>query len=146
GRSGPHANITLIMTVDYAGVDAAANGLNLSTQISGSVVERPLSSGRTKVHVTLRTTNALAYVLDFTNFVFGNVLFGAPPSQVRAGANANLANSLLELVYITPRAPGGPVEDLVQVAFLPDPGQELVSASFFASSSGELRAAFGVPD
>jgi hypothetical protein len=122
GRTGPHDAITLLMVVDYAGLDAEA-------EISGRVIERPLSGGRTEVHVTLHTRNALTSVLNFTGSppVFGATLF------------EGLGDSLLEAVYVVPRAPGAPMEDLVQVVFTTPPDWSFVK--FFAMASGEFTAA-----
>jgi hypothetical protein len=119
GRTGPHDDVTLLMVVDYAGLDAEA-------EISGTVIERPLSGGRTEVHVTLHTRNALTSVLDFTGFVFGDTLF------------EDLGDSLLEAIYVVPRAPGGPMEDLVQVVFTT---VDWSFVKFFATASGEFTAA-----
>jgi hypothetical protein len=150
GRTGPHEDITLLMVVDYAGLDAGAvedesgGAVTIPTAFSGTVIERPLADGRTEVHVKLHTKNALAYVLDYTGLTFGDTLFGATPTEVAAGeADPSLGDSLLELVYIVPREPGEPMEDLVQVAFLPDEGQELLRVSFHASASGVFREASG---
>lgn len=148
GRTGPHEDPTLVMVVDYAGLDAPA-------EIRGTVIERPVSGG-TEVHVTLHTTDALAYVLDYTGLVFGDTLFGATPAEVAADVEPAFGDSVLELVYIVNRAPGEPMEDLVAVVFcgLLDPAvycpggevPELLFVSFHATASGELREAFGVPE
>ena len=150
GRTGPHEDVTLLMAMDYAGLDAEAvadesgGAVTIPTSFSGTVIERPLADGRTEVHVRLHTQNALAYVLDYTGQIFGATLFGATPSEVGAqAADPSLGDSRLDLVYIVPREPGGPMEDLVQVAFLPEEGQELVRVSFFASASGAFREASG---
>jgi len=151
GRTGPHEDVTLLMAVDYAGLDAEAvadesgGAVTIPTSFTGTVIERPLADGRTEVHVKLHTKNALAYVLDYTGQTFGATLFGATPSEVGAQeADPSLGDSLLELVYIVPREPGEPMEDLVQVAFLAEEGQELVRVSFFASASGAFREASGL--
>jgi hypothetical protein len=88
--------------------------------------------------VTLHTTNALTYVLDFTGFVFGETLFGATASEVAKGAQPSLGDSLLEVRYIVPRAPGEPMEDLVAVVFTT---ADWSFVSFFANASGEFTAA-----
>ena len=43
-------------------------------------------------------------------------------------------------------APGAPLPDLIQIWFFPVTGQELRYVQFSAKASGELRAAFGVPE
>jgi hypothetical protein len=151
GRTGPHEDVSLLMVVDYAGLDAEAveaesdGAITVPTKISGSVIERLLSDGRTEVHVTLRTRNALTYIVAFAlPDTFGSTIFGASPSEVAAGAKLpSLGDSLLEAVYIVDRAPGGTMEDLVHVIFQT---ADWLSIKFFASASGECRGASGVPE
>jgi hypothetical protein len=149
GREGPQKDIDLLMVVDYAGLDAQAveddsgGAVTLPTEFSGTVKERLLSDGRTRVTVTLHTTNALTYVLDFTDFAFGDTLFGATPSEVAKGAEPSLGDCLFKVTYIVPRAPGEPMEDLVQVVFDPVKGTELSFVAFFADAFGTFRAASG---
>jgi hypothetical protein len=151
GRTGPHEDVSLLMVVDYAGLDAEAvaaesdGAITVPTKITGSVIERPLSDGRTEVHVTLRTRNALTYVVDFElPDTFGPTIFGATPSEVAAGAKPpGLGDSLLEVVYIVDRVPGGPMEDLVHVIFQT---ADWLFVKFIAAASGEFRGASGFPE
>ena len=56
----------LFAWVDYAGVaDEFLHGA-LGTATSGNVIEQPQKDGRAKVHVSLHTRNALAWVIDST--------------------------------------------------------------------------------
>src|SRR6266478_6596434 len=50
-----------------------------------------------------------------------------------------------QLVFIN-TSPGAMLPDLMQLVFLPVPGQELRMVTFRAQANGTLRAAFGVPD
>ena len=148
---------TLFNRVDYAGLlnrraERISGGeISFGTEMSGMVTERPLADGRTEVHVVLHTKDALTFVRDRTqagapdifgsrlgSFFFGGVLFG--------GVNPSLADSFLDLTYITPNAPGAPLADFLRLAFFPQEEEETIQVLFAARSNGELRAAFGVPD
>lgn len=126
-------------TVDYAGIDAAdveaesGGAVVIDTQVSGKVTEKALKDGRTEVSVNLRVTNALTYVTDRAT---GAVLFGATPGEVAEGATPALAEATLRFVYIIDRAPGGTMEDIVEVVFFG--GGDILWASFHAVASGEL--------
>jgi hypothetical protein len=162
GYTGPRDEVySRVMAVDYAGLDA--DGMS-APDIGGNVLERPVSDGtttRTEVHVTAHTKGALAYVLEYfpsdPDSVFGATLFGATPAEVADGVEASLGDSVLDVVYVVNRRLGDPMEDLVAVLFCsaadhPEvicPGGEpptLISLSFHATASGELRAAFGVTE
>ncbi|HKB16927.1 MAG TPA: hypothetical protein VKF62_12745, partial [Planctomycetota bacterium] len=134
--------------VDYAGLANAwlqnqPGGFSLGTQISGTVVERALPDGRAAVRVTLNTSNALTYVTDVAggpaNFALAPLVFGNRASDVLGGAAPALGNSTLHVKFIN-TAPGAPLPDLFQLAFFPDPGQELQMLSFYSNASGPLAS------
>jgi hypothetical protein len=150
GRTGPKADLSRIMTLDYAGLDAAAVGLPLP-EMRGSVTERPLASGMTNVKVTLRTRDALAYVHRWDGpapIPPGPVLFGLTPPEAAADpAGAAYGSSILDVDYNVARAPGGPMEDLILLFFGGLPYDSLpLFVSFSGSADGELRAASGCPE
>ena len=64
-----------------------------------------------------------------------------PPEEVAEGAEAALGDSTFEVVYVVDRAQGGPMEDLIDVAFTG--GGSLLFASFFATADGTFREASG---
>jgi hypothetical protein len=147
-------------SVDYAGLSAgwlleeSGGAIDLGTTASGTVLERPLKDGRAQISVDLYTTDALSWAMPFDPTSFTNqflenpLLFGARGFDVLDGANPALGDSHFQLVYIN-TAPGDPLQDVV-VAFiggLGPPGVELISVSFYATASGELRALAGLgPD
>ena len=143
GWSSPAQNLTI--SVDYAGLADAVVGGAFGTTTEGTITERSLPDGRAEVTVVLHTSNALTWATPFDPNDT-TLLFGARVTDVRAGANPALGESLLQVTFIN-TAPGDPLPDLVQLIFAPLPGQEFPSfISFRARADGELRAAFGVPD
>jgi hypothetical protein len=96
--------------------------------------------------VELRTTNALAWAVAVDdNAPPGTGVFGNRLSEVLAGATPALGSCTLQLKFIN-TAPGAPLPDLLQLMFLPDPGQELKFVGFTGEARGGLRAAFGVAE
>lgn len=140
---------TTAAIVDYAGVADTwlrqRGGPSLGTETEGTVTERVLKDGRVEVHVIVRTRNALAYA-GSSEYLSGDPLFfGATAPEVLAGATPALASSILQIKYIT-TAPGLPFPDLLQIAFAPQPGQEVLQVKFHAQAQGMLRAASGFPE
>lgn len=135
------------VSVDYAGLADATYGGAFGTQTGGTVAERPLPDGRAEVTVTLHTTNALTWVIEgCSDFASGTLLFGhRAPDVVDDGADAALGHSFFEISFIN-TAPGALLPDLIQLFFLPAPGQELHQYVFRATAKGTLRIDFGVPD
>jgi len=126
----------LFAAVDYAGLaDDFAGGI-FGTQTTGSVTERALKDGRAEVHVRLSTTNALSWATVFGDFN-GPLLFGHRAPDVLSGAEAALGESLLHVKFIN-TAPGAMLPDLIQLVFVPEPGQELIFISFVARANGPL--------
>ena len=146
GRSGPKEDVTRVMTLDYAGLDAASVGLP-APELHGTVTERPLASGMTNVRVSLRTRNELAYVHECAGdgCPIGAVLFGLTPTEAAADpGGAAYGSSLLEVEYEVARAPGAPMEDLIALFFVGLPYDSLpLFAAFTGSADGPLRAASG---
>jgi len=164
GRTGPHEDLTRIMTFDYAGLDAAAVGLP-APEMAGTVTERPLANGWTNVKVTLRTRNELAYVHECgvpipTNACpAGDLLFGLTPPEAAADpGQAAYGSSLFEIEYDVNRAPGAPMEDLIRMFFgCPDFPNGCIApwlgydaaplfVAFTGSAEGPLREASGCPE
>ena len=150
GRTGPKEDISRVMTLDYAGLDAAAVGLPLPN-MQGSVTERPLANGQTNVRVTLRTSHELGTIhaclpptMD-NPCPTGGILFGLTPAEAAADPEqAAYGSSLFEIEYNVARAPGAPMEDLIALFFTGLPYDSLpLFVAFSGSADGELRAASG---
>ena len=134
-------------SVDYAGLADDFAGGAFGTQFSGIVRERALRDGRAEVRVLLRTHNALTWVVDFSGFDFnGPLLFGnRAPEVLDEGKIPALGQSFLHLTFIN-TAPGAPLPDLLQLAFAPEAGQELLYLAFNSHADGLFHEMFGVPD
>jgi hypothetical protein len=145
--------------IDYAGladefIQAHTGGFSLGTTVDGSILERPLASGRAEVTVVLHTTRALAWVVpiaipDPSEIALNALLFGYRAQDIVA--NTSLTPGLAEchlVLTFQNTAPGAPLPDLVPTFFAgsPGPGQALVAVSFHSRASGPLRPPFGVPD
>jgi hypothetical protein len=151
GWTAPAAG-NLFALADYAGLANAyiiANGgTSLGTTTQGSVIERALPDGRAEVSVLLHTRNALTWVSDvasdFSDFP-GTLLFGNRVPEVLGGSDVAPADCFLQAVFIN-TGPSEPLPDLIQIAFFPEPGQQMRYLSFRAAASGQLRAAYGVSD
>jgi hypothetical protein len=135
----PNGEIDKLMVVDYAGIDAATvaaeseGSILIDTQNWGRVKEQTLEDGRTKVHVSLHTTDALTYVLDLNS---GDTIFGADPLATAAGAEPGIGGAHLHVDYIVDRPVGGTMEDLMDVIFFGS--GDLTFVSFEASAAGPL--------
>lgn len=161
GRAGPKEDLSRIMTIDYAGLDAKAVGLP-APQIAGSVIERPLRNGQTNVKVTLRTRDALSYVHECAAPIPGNpcpagdISFGISALELMGGADPSAAaygSSLFQIEYNVSRALGAPMEDLIQMFFgglppvPPLPYDALpLFVGFSGGARGPLRSASGCPE
>jgi hypothetical protein len=133
-------------SIDYAALADDFLGGLLDTQPSGSVTERPLADGRAEVKVRLHTRNALTWVTDgLESFATDPLLFGNRAPEVQSGAEPALCDAEFRVVFIN-TAPAAPLPDLLQIAFAPEPGQELRLLAIRCNATGELRAAFGVAD
>ena len=139
----------LFASVDYAGLadeaimDITEGAVGFNTTFDGKVTERPLNDGRTEVHVTLQTTNALTWVFDAANFTgdFNAVPleFGARiPEILMDGAEPALGDSQLSVKFIHGEPVGGDLPDLSQLLFEPTEDQQLLSLSFHSKTIGEL--------
>ena len=134
---------------DYAGlaneaiVAGTGGAVDLGTTTSGSVTERPLADGRAEVHVVLHTKNANTFGQSACNdFNTDPLTFGSRPADVIAGADAALGNGTFHIRFISP-APGAPLPDLLQLAFSPEEGQELLMLSIYYTAFGTLHSASG---
>jgi hypothetical protein len=140
------------VNIDYAGkindwVENHTNGKqSFNTEMTGSVTEGVLSDGRTDVHVSLHTKNAITYIRDLSQ-VGSPAIFGSQGWEVvYNNLKPSLADCSLEVIYITTAKPGAPMPDLMQIALYPKPGQKLIELSFFAQAKGELHESYGVSD
>jgi hypothetical protein len=142
----------LFAGVDFAGLANAHFGDPFGTEISGSILERPLADGRAAVDLLIHTRNANGWVIDLD--VAGDVLaqiadkptlFGQRPEEIDPGETPSLGSTSLRVVFIN-TAPGAPIPDITQLAFAPSEGQVLQTLAFAARLDGTLNAPFGVPD
>lgn len=130
-------------SVDYAGlandwIEAESGGsTSFGTTFSGSITERPLRDGRAEVNVRLRTDNALAWVVDGSDFANDPLLFGYRAPEVLAGAEPALVSSHLTLRFFN-TAPGALLPDLIQLLVSPEDGQALRFIGFEANGDGSL--------
>ena len=134
--------------VDYTGVAASwllqmSNGaIDLGTTVDGRVTERLLNDGRVEIDVRVRARNALAFA-GAADYVPGDpVYFGATAPQVLAGATPALGTVTMQFTFILAAA-GMPLPDLVQVAFAPEPGEEILKIVYHAQATGMLHAPSG---
>jgi hypothetical protein len=159
----PDGALTGIMTLDYAGLDAAAvnaargAGTVPVPTIAGIVIERALASGQTNVKIRLETTNELAYIHhcgvpipDVNICPAGEVAFGVSAEELEAGADparAAYGSSRFGIEYNVSRPPGAPMEDLIQLFFGGLAYDSLpITVTFSGSAEGELRAPSGCPE
>jgi hypothetical protein len=137
--------------VDYAGlandyIEAQSGGaISLGTTVTGSIKERTTSAGSAEITVRLVTSDALIFAVSGCNLASGPILFGRRAQEVLAGATPALADVTLIAKYTTPTL-GAPLEDLVKLNSFPSTHELLNEVRIDADGSGELRAAFGVPD
>lgn len=136
------------MSVDYAGLAdkwiIENGGQSIGTKFTGTVTEKAMADGRAKVTVVLNTKKALVWVEDSPDFS-GPLLFGNKAPEVLAGARANTCSSSFRVTFIN-TAPGAPLPDLIQLAVVPEPGQEILSIAANCNAKGQLHAAYGVPE
>lgn len=131
-------------SVDYAGLaDHWADGA-FGTTFSGTVTEQTLADGRAWVEVSLSTDNALTWVVDGFDFT-GPLLFGSRAPEAADGADSALGRSHYAVKFIN-TAPGADLPDLIQLAFFPEAGQELISLKNNNQARGPLTANFGVAE
>jgi hypothetical protein len=121
---------------DYAGIADDYVGGAYGTSFSGSILETPLADGRAKVEVVLRTSHALTWVVDFTNFDFNDeLLFGSRVDTI--GGVPAFGNSLFRVTFIN-SAPGAPLPDLLQMLIFPEEGPEVLAIKFVGNAAGLL--------
>ena len=123
----------LAASIDYAGladawISAQPNGVSFGTEFRGSITEKSLRDGTdsVEVHVRLRTTNALAWVIECEidsegnigcDFGGADVIFGNRAPEVFAGQDMALGDSFLRLKFVSHLGFGAPMPDLLQLLF-----------------------------
>jgi hypothetical protein len=142
-------DISYYASVDYAGLDyewilTRSDGkIDIGTEMSGTITEKPLADGRTVVHVVLHTSNALTWVQSYA-YPYP-IVFGSIPAWITdRGAEPALADCVLDMKYITNAKPSESMSDLMQIIFEPENGQEILQARFTAMAKGHLNSGFGV--
>ena len=131
-------------SVDYAGLADYWAGGAFGTTFSGTVIEHVLADGRAWVEVSLSTDNALTWVVDGLDFN-GPLLFGSRAPEAADGADSALGRSHYSVKFINTAA-GADLPDLIQLAFFPEAGQELISIKNNNQARGPLTANFGVAE
>jgi len=141
--------------VDYAGLahrylrGATGGELDLGTEISGSVQERPApdagAPGTVEITVRLKIRDALIYSVTGCDLSAGPAEFGSLVPEILAGAEPTVGNAELVVKFIT-TAPGRPLPDLIEILVQPEFGQTIRSVRLDARADGDLRSPFGVPD
>lgn len=141
------------MVVDYAGIVNQFlednEGISLGTTTSGTITERSLNDGTSKVHVILHTTDALTWVYtsddpcaEITSDQ-ATPLFGASPDEVANGADAALGNITLNIKFINQDGPGADLPDLVEFLEGDLNILDIDSIIVSAQADGQLREASG---
>ncbi len=144
----------LCASIDYAGLEAKwlldNFGIDLGTQISGTVTEHALSDGRAEVTVNVSVRNSLFWVVSCLStgnpFTLNPPLFGYRAQEIAAdpvNKKPTLGNCEFQVVFKN-TAPGAPLPDLLYLDG--SQGQELVALSVHGRGTGALRATFGVPE
>lgn len=134
--------------VDYSGQVFPQVADLLGTEFTGTITERPLSDGRFEVMVNLHTKDAMAFVVDASEtfddddcgFFTNPLLFGLrnPVAIVANPEDAGVANSHLQLVYISPES--GAFINLNELFFDPPTGYELISVKLQAQATDGTSA------
>jgi hypothetical protein len=146
----------LALSADYAGLadgvlragdeedDGDDDTLNFDTKFRGRIIERPLEDGSFEVHVWLRTTNALTWVVELSeecNWSFADCLVKFGTRWEADGAldgEPALGKSFIHLVLNTPE-PDYPLPDMIQMFYGPDEDEsEFVSIVVRAKAFGRL--------
>jgi hypothetical protein len=150
GWATPSDTPVLFAWVDYPGGADGFQGLKLGTKTSGKVSEKRLKDGRAEVKVELKTTNALAWVieLDLGGDILDQIankqpIFGYRPQEAAMPPKPkpSLIESKFEVEFIN-TAPGAPLPDLVKATALGEApeGFELLTEKFEAKGRGTIRA------
>lgn len=135
--------------IDFTGLInelfAKPRGRDFGTTFSGGVTERPLSDGRTEVHVVLLGRNVF-FTVGTQPGLFP-ILSGRLAGQaVFQNLPVDVCMTRYDLKYITTNAPGAPMSRLGPLLFNTPDDWEVLQSKLTASGKAELRAAFGVDD
>lgn len=140
------------ISVDYNGTSAAYlkahNGIDLHTEVTGTVKERSTDDGRALITVRLQTRNALTFAFTVDPAYSANPYglnpldFGYRPQQLidNPSLPAALGWADLELSFYNP-APGAPIPDLLDL-FATRFG-DVRDIKFHASADGQFHALSG---
>ncbi len=141
--------------VDYAGVASQwlleNGGPDLETSHSGSVKEKVIGGGLTKVDVILHTDNALVWCVEgdpnSEGFDFANtpLIFGSRVDDILAGAAPSLADVTFKISFTRVGDVGDPLPDIFDLLITPEQGDTpndiemgFLNADFLAKSKGYL--------
>ena len=130
--------------VDYAGLankyieDSGAKSLN--TQVTGQVRECALADGTARVTVKLVTANALGFAQSIADLIASGfdfegtaTNFGAKAVDVATGAEAAKGTAKLTTTF-TIESPGAALPDFLDVAFIPEPGDDTYPYAYAPAS------------
>ena len=157
-------SLSQLFQVDYSGANAKAlvsvGGPNPNTSFAGKIAEQRLPDGQALDTIQLKTTNALADMVNastFPNncsnggrvtFIACPVIFGYSPIELANGIGRPLlVTSVLDVTLVN-TAPGAPIPDLVTVLgnSPSDSVAYVKTLTLQTTAVGPLRSAFGVPD
>ena len=142
-----------LFRVDYPGTDdkglISVGGPNVHTSFSGAITETTLADGRVLDTIHLVTNNAIAYVVDASNFPCPGGFIACPtilgynfPELANGIGSPVLANSVMDVTLIN-TGPGAPIPDLVLSSFTPsDSGAYVKTITIRATTVGPLRAPY----
>lgn len=125
------ADFISLISVDYTGQAAnylARNGINLHTQVTGSVVETSQANGLMEVAVSLEATNALTWVakvqIQDENTLASNTTspleLGYRPQDLLANPRLRPALSDVHFQFTWQEQAGAPLPDLVRALIIGD--------------------------
>ena len=134
---------------DYAGLAAAwvydetGGAVDVGTIITGKITERVRVDGTALIHITMKTSNAIFYGLNWDTW---DPLFGYSPQEVAwDGMEPALGTVNMNIKFVMPE-PGMPLPDLIEVSFFPEENMYLEFMSVKCKAQGVLREATGYPE
>jgi hypothetical protein len=140
-------NPLFVGVIDFGGVInrfLVANNCgqpDLGTTFSGDIIETALPDGTTQVHLVLHGKNAFMRAFLESD---GTPVLGYTRAEVCGGAMPTLGEFLLTVDFINNQGLGGPLPDLLNLLFAPEPGQVFQGILVNATVQGPLRFLPGV--